>query len=163
MNAVTADRYLLNLGSLGEWVSGVGALGAVMTAVWLADKQRRDDVEKLEISCFYSIVEQKKVYTLIIASCGSRASKPTHLRVASDYTDDFLHFPEMQSYGDQLPKLLNYAEEAMLFLPDNAMQQILEFVENSCASNTKSLRFEVMTTLGLFKLAVPKSLIGREP
>jgi ABC-type multidrug transport system permease subunit len=34
------------LSMLGGWVSGIGALAAVLTTLWLADKQRREDVEK---------------------------------------------------------------------------------------------------------------------
>ncbi len=37
------------LSMLGGWVAGIGALAAVLTTLWLADKQRRDDVESLQV------------------------------------------------------------------------------------------------------------------
>jgi hypothetical protein len=163
INPQTADIYLLNLGSVGDWVSGLGALGAIITTLWLADQQRRRDTEILKIDCVYSFLDGQKIYILRIASCGQRPSRAVHLRVASDHTEDFLHFPEMMpNCGDTLPKLLGYAEEVCLILPSDAKQRIQDYVENSCGSNAKSLRFEVMTTLGLFKLDVPKSLYFKD-
>lgn len=162
INPQTADVYLLNLGSVGDWVSGLGALAAVITTLWLADQQRRRDTEDLKISCVYSFLNGKRVAIIRVVSCGQRPSRADHLRVASDHAADFLHFPDMMECGDQLPKLLGYAEDANLFLPLNAKKLIQDYVEKKCGSNVESLRFEVMTTLGLFKADVPKFLYVEE-
>jgi hypothetical protein len=38
------------IGSVGDWISGLGALAAAAIAVYLADKQRRDSLPKVKIT-----------------------------------------------------------------------------------------------------------------
>ncbi|AHL77629.1 hypothetical protein CH92_09565 [Stutzerimonas stutzeri] len=42
------------MGSAGDWVSGLGALAAAVIAVYLADKQRRDNSVKMDINQYYN-------------------------------------------------------------------------------------------------------------
>lgn len=45
-----ADTIKTALGSAGDWVSGLGALAAAAIAIYLADKQRRENAAKMDIN-----------------------------------------------------------------------------------------------------------------
>lgn len=50
LEANPADAFKTVLGSVGDWVSGLGALAAAAIAVYLADQQRRDSLPRVEIT-----------------------------------------------------------------------------------------------------------------
>lgn len=56
------------LGSVGDWVSGLGSVSAAIVAVYLADRQRRDNTAKVEISQYYN----KDNFTIDLVSTGEK-------------------------------------------------------------------------------------------
>lgn len=49
-----AETLRSAMGSAGDWVSGLGALAAAAVAVYLADKQRRNNSAKMDINQYYN-------------------------------------------------------------------------------------------------------------
>jgi hypothetical protein len=45
----SAETLKTFLGSVGDWVSGLGALAAAVIAIYLADKQRRDSLPQIDV------------------------------------------------------------------------------------------------------------------
>lgn len=43
------ETLIATMGSVGDWVSGLGALSAAVIAIYLADKQRKDSLPQLEV------------------------------------------------------------------------------------------------------------------
>ncbi|MFJ4349633.1 hypothetical protein ACIPZ5_01890 [Pseudomonas sp. NPDC089428] len=92
-------------GSVGDWVSGIGALSAAVIAVYLANKQREDSLPKVEISQS----ADSRGFCIEIISVGERSVllKGAYLRSrrldgqARLTREDV--FPKRLEFGDVLP------------------------------------------------------------
>lgn len=63
-----ADTLKTALGSAGDWVSGLGALAAATIAIYLADKQRRDNSARMEINQYFT----EDNFTIDLISVGEK-------------------------------------------------------------------------------------------
>ncbi|EKY4111163.1 hypothetical protein ACYTSK_21895 [Pseudomonas aeruginosa] len=62
------DTLITALGSVGDWVSGLGALAAAIIAICLADKQRRDNSARMEINQHFT----EDNFTIDLISVGEK-------------------------------------------------------------------------------------------
>lgn len=150
------------LSMLGGWVSGFGALAAVVTTLWLADKQRREDVENLRISVRSAIADTGQGGWFIavnMTSDGKRPVKVLSLSVQSRYARLYLQFTEFWMGSDTLPIALSYGDSASLHLPPGSDLQIADFVRRKCGGKTQGLKFVVRTTLHEFEAPIHENLL----
>lgn len=63
------------LGMIGGWVSGLGALAAVVVSLWLAHKQSREDTELIDGRFFEATTGSEDFFALTIVSKGKRPAK----------------------------------------------------------------------------------------
>lgn len=150
------------LSMLGGWVAGIGALAAVLTTLWLADKQRREDVENLRVSVRSAITntgEQGWFITLAITSDGKRPVKVTGVSVQSPHARNYLHIHQFWMGSDRLPAAMTYGDSISLNLTPGFDQQISRYVEHYCRGNTSELKFVVSTTLHEFNAPIDKNLL----
>lgn len=150
------------LSMLGGWVSGIGALAAVLTTLWLADKQRREDVENLRVSVRRAITDTAEGGWFIavrITSDGKRPVKVTSLSVHSPHANKYLHVARFCLGSDPLPASMTYGDSISLHLTPGFDREINEFVHRHCRGRAEDLKFVVSTTLHEFSGSIHKNLL----
>ena len=150
------------LSMLGGWVAGIGALAAVLTTLWLADKQRREDVENLRVSVRSAIADTGEggwFIALGITSDGKRPVKVTSLSVQSPHARNYLHVSQFWWGSDPLPAAMTYGDSISLHLAPGFDRQISGYVHQHCHGKTAGLQFVVSTTLHEFKASIDKNLL----
>lgn len=150
------------LSMLGGWVSGIGALAAVLATLWLADKQRREDVENLRVSVRSAIADTGEggwFISIGITSDGKRPVKVTSLSVQSPHARNYLHVSEFGWGSDPLPAPMTYGDSISLHLAPGFDRQISSYVRKHCSGNTRGLKFVVGTTLHEFSSPIHRSLL----
>jgi hypothetical protein len=149
------------LSMLSGWVAGIGALAAVLTTLWLADKQRREDVESLHIGLNTSIMTGGDTWfiNLQITANGKRPALVKGVTFTSPYSKHACHITGFMQYGSQLPVQLSYGEQADFHLDYGTENQLANFVENYCGGRLNGLKVKVSTTLNTFEAKVPSYLL----
>lgn len=74
-----ADTLKTIFGSAGDWVSGLGSLAAATIAVYLADKQRRDNSARMEINQYFT----KDGFAIDLISVGEKPATVTGIYIRS--------------------------------------------------------------------------------
>lgn len=153
LNSGTALRYVINWGSLGDWVSGIGALMAVGFALWQSHIFRKEDVEDL-------LIEQghgPERWRISVISRGKRPARVQGVAFYSPKVDILLPIKHFVFHGDKasLPQTLNYSEDIQFttrpdMFEDLAVNAVLAF------DDLDDLEIYVKTTLGSFKVPVLK-------
>lgn len=153
LNSDATARYIINWGSLGDWVSGIGALLAVGVALWQSHSLRKEDVEDL-------LIEQgqrSERWRISIISRGKRPARVQGVAFYSPRSGAVLPIKNFVFQGDKalLPQTLNYAEDIQFnthpdMFENIAVNAVLEF------DDLRDLEIYVKTTLGSFKAPVLK-------
>lgn len=163
MNPLTADRYLLNLGSVGDWVSGVGALMAVFVTLWLAYRQGIEDSESLKVHADMVAAHGYGAPILSLQlsaiSNGKRPATLMSFGFKSKHTSKFLVITQFSDVSQDIPATLQYGQKAVGWLATQQLAGILRFVENDCAGKLDDLTVYGSTTLGSFDGAINKNVI----
>lgn len=151
LNSESTTKYVLNWGSLGDWVAGTGAFFAVAVALWQSYVQRKEDIEDLAI-------EQRQVKQRLVVSVVSRGKRPVRVLWIGFYSKKFditLPIKSFIFHGDEtlLPQTLGYAENIEFqsrpeMLQDLAVNAMFTF------DDLHDLQIQVKTTLKEFKSPV---------
>lgn len=167
MNPLTADRYTLNLGSAGEWVSGLGALSAVLATLYLAKRDRDSQKENLRVQVSQGVetpYQGRRLLAIYITNAGTRPVTVDALVFRSKKFGVLTGI--IAFYEGSLPQTLTYGESCYLALHPGMDQSLIELVENQCDGCFKELQFVVMSTLEQFPVSVTEQqlrLIHRRP
>lgn len=148
MNAESTTKYVLDLGSLGDWVAGIGAFFAVGVALWQSYVQRREDVEDLTIDQ----AQGNERWRISVVSRGKRPVRVLWIGFYSKKIDTILPIKSFIFHGDSasLPQTLSYAENIdFLVQPD----MFLDLAVNAVITFDKleDLQIQAKTTLGEFR------------
>lgn len=149
MNPGTADRYVLSLGSVGEWVSGVGALAAVVAAFVLADMQRRENMERLVLKCDLKRFRNDgacsvaKSLVVDIVSIGNRPARLTGAKILDRQGRICWTGYHAGETGKGFPIELNYGEQIDIWIGGVDVKDVIDHFEDDF-SNAKMI---VTTTL----------------
>lgn len=164
MNAETADRYVLYLGSVGEWVSGIGALVAVVTAVVLADKQRKDAAEHLILGCDLRIANDGTALygeldiVVEVVSSGLRPAKIKSVKVWGTPGESGYRIFSPRSSGHSFPVELNYGDTLDIRLESQRCAQIIDFFKVKHGGDLSKARLTVSSTLASWDIDISKQL-----
>lgn len=164
MNPESTVRFVPNWGSAGDWVSGIGALLAVIVTLLLADKQRREDAELLKVVANASFPVGPGFYGLPFISVeltseGKRPVTVTGLNVTSPHSKMRVQITDLAQHSpDKLPVRLEYGQRASIHLQAGAEIQIAQFVLEHCGNRTDGLKFVVNTTTGYWEGHLSKGL-----
>ncbi|MCG6540180.1 hypothetical protein MCB86_08835 [Pseudomonas sp. KSR10] len=134
-----AMLFLPALAALGGWVSGVGALAAVLATLWLADRQRSEDVEALDIRVSTLILSDVP-FPLLGVTITSTGKRPvlvsgTSFRIngAPNYLQPTGYYPG----SDALPVRLLYGERLNLFYYPRAVVRLSQMLGDTADQPAK--------------------------
>lgn len=167
LNPESTVRFVPSWGSLGDWVSGTGALLAVLVTLWLADKQRREDTELLKVVSNASFpfgpgYLGEPFISLELTSEGKRPVTATSLGVSSPHSKSrlaitrFAHHSPVKSF----PVRLEYGQQASIHLEPGAELEIEKFAREHCGGKSDALKFIVGTTTGYWGGLLSPGLFG---
>ncbi|KAF6687175.1 hypothetical protein HFD98_24355 [Pseudomonas sp. EKM23D] len=150
------------LSMLGGWVSGIGALAAVLTTLWLADKQRREDVESLRVTINMSLIHPDKPFFITVQAVadGKRPATIRGITFASPYASSALHVTGFMAFGNQLPIQLSYGEKADFHLDYGIERQLRNFVDEHCKGKSVGLKVVISTNLNSFSTKVDRHYLS---
>lgn len=167
LNQQSTIKFIPEWGSLGDWVSGTGALLAVLVTLWLADKQRRDDAELLTVVSNASIpfgpgYIGRPFISLELTSEGKRPVTVVGVSVISTHSTQALAITgfSITSPVQSLPVRLEYGQRASIHLQPGAEVELVRYVNNSCKGRTDGLSFQIRTTTGSWKGDISANLMA---
>ncbi|CRN07999.1 hypothetical protein PYEL_38530 [Pseudomonas sp. URMO17WK12:I11] len=164
LNPQSTTRYVPNWGSVGDWVSGVGALAAVAASLWLAQRsekqQAKREQEQIEIdqssSDFFASVRvishghyPATVKNVFLSLPGGGAFPlPAVLADGSNQRD-------LQRF----PTVLGFREEIHLGWSVTNAQGLLQRIQLLDARSLEDLKIEVWTTVGSYERSLNPEII----
>lgn len=150
------------LSMLGGWVSGLGALAAVGTTLWLADRQRREDVESLKIWLARVRVNDFRDECLMVevASNGKRPCTIRTINFKCPAAKNPLHVPAVLKESAPLPTPLNYGEAAQFIFPPYLEGQIARYINVDCGGRAESLCIVLSSNLESFEKLIPSDYLN---
>ncbi|WP_308907615.1 hypothetical protein [Pseudomonas canadensis] len=163
LNPESTVKFVPSWGSLGDWVSGTGALLAVLVTLWLADKQRREDVESLKVGLVMGMMSHGPdalFASVNVTSDGKRPVLITGVTFMSNHAKQAMHVTGFMSFGNSLPIRLNYGEQAQFPLEFGFENALNSFVRAHCNGRADGLRVVVSTSLNEFSKPVPVSMLS---
>lgn len=149
------------LSMLGGWVSGIGALAAVITTLWLADKQRRDDVEHVKVTVNMALAGPDSPWFISVQAVadGKRPATLRALTFTSPHANHAAHISGFMPFGDQLPIQLSYGEKADFQLDYGTENLLRDFVNQHCKGNPAGLKAVISTNLNSFTADVHRNFL----
>lgn len=142
------------MGSAGDWVSGLGALAAAAVAVYLADRQRRDDLPSLKVGIdgFYevSLVNHGRLPVEVSG---------LWLYLSSRY-GDFELGHDLEEEGKEKTTLA-FGEMTTFRYGDHLMLNVASWAHARCKRDLKAISLVVPTPVGKFKFPLPDYFVGR--
>lgn len=150
------------LSMLGGWVAGIGALAAVLTTLWLADKQRRDDVESLQVQVRSAIAMNGQggwFIALNVISDGKRPVEVTSISITSPHAKAYMPITVLAYGSSALPASLSYGQRASFHLHAGYEREIGSFVNSHCGGRSSGLKVVIGTTLKDFSAPLPGHLL----
>lgn len=150
------------LSMLGGWVAGIGALAAVLTTLWLADKQRREDVESLRVTINMSLIhpDQPWFITVQAVADGKRPATIRGLTFTSPHASSAFHVTGFMAFGNQMPTQLSYGEKADFHLDYGIERQLRGFVDEHCKGKSAGLKVVISTNLNSFSAKVDRHYLS---
>ena len=146
------------LGMIGGWVSGLGALTAVVVSLWLAHKQSREDTELVDGSFFEATNGREDFFALTIVSKGKRPAKVRSITLGGLGAKKHLFVAQWGVGSNDLPAFLNYGEDAFFRFRDDFGVTINEFITNNLDGIESRLRVIVSTTVKTYEFKLYKPL-----
>lgn len=161
------------LSMVGSWASGLGALMAVIVALWLAEQQRKREQEHLKVEFQVVVIPPKtseEILAINIVSDGGKPSVINSITIHSDEASCSMYLHKFMQGSDSIRKTLGYGETAVYMLEYGFENHIADYLRENGAGAVDSLKVYVSTTTKNF-LCIPsesvtrklESIMGREP
>lgn len=160
LNPQSTVQFVPDWGSVGDWVSGLGALLAVVVAIWLADVQRKENAEKLQLRCEIkpaadgsSIFGGKDLVVELISS-GNRPVRVSGARIGAKKSPKGWTAYMAGPTGRGFPFTLNYGESEEIRLSYSDVTDVLRFFDANHDGDLSIAQAVVFSTLGHWELDV---------
>ncbi|MDO9623159.1 MAG: hypothetical protein Q7J46_04155 [Pseudomonas sp.] len=149
------------LSMLGNWVAGLGALGAVLVALWLAEKQKLDDSENLKVNFGFVIISGQKGHLLSVrvVSNGKRPSTVSGVSISSPDASTSIFIANYHHLSSQIPISLGYGAQANFILTYNFENEIASYINKWCTGSANKLELIVFSSLKNYTIKIDKELI----
>lgn len=157
-----ANTILPVLSTVGAWISGIGALGAVTVALWLAEKQRRSEKEHLKIDFGFVIVPNVTGAVLMVSAVseGKRPSEINSVAIYGKKAKAIMHVARFLPGSSQLPVNLGYGKKATFLCEEGFEYHVGEYINTYCDGSSRDLEVCVSTTTENF-IFTPDELMKR--
>ncbi|MDP9504575.1 hypothetical protein Q7O60_16380 [Pseudomonas protegens] len=148
------EMLLPVLSVIGSWVSGVGALGAVLVALWIAEKQKRNDKENLKIEFGFVIVPfaSEAVLMVSVVAVGKQPSEINSIVIYGEGTTVSMYVSRLLNGSSPIPVNLGYGKKAMFFCEEGFEYHIGSYLNTYCGGKAKNLKICISTTTENFIL-----------
>jgi len=146
---------------LGSWVCGLGTLGAVLAALWIAEKQRKDDTENLNISFNIMVLAglSGEYLTVRVVSNGKRSSNVTSIVFSSPLSTVNIMVREFHPLSHPLPINLGYGVDAAFIFSAGFEEHIANYIKHHCGGSAEGLELMVVSTIKTYKVKIDSKLI----
>ena len=150
------DSSSINWGSVADWVSGLGSLSAVVTALYLARAAQRIKIHGL---CGHRVVveqdqENKELISIFVTNTGTRPTviKSIGLRFGLFQKRYAILKLQLDDYMDRMPKALGDGEQAHWGIPLDSERKWIDdlFVKDFAQSwfDVETMVLQIHTTNG---------------
>ena len=164
LNPNASVKFVPNWGSLGDWVSGVGALLAVVVAVWLAETQRKDNAEKLVLKCGIkpaanasALFGGRDLFVEMVSS-GNRPVKVSGVQIGAKGESGGWKAYGAGPTGRGFPFILNYGDSEEIRMSFRDVSDVLEHFNVKSQGDLSKAQATVFSTLGHWEIDISKSL-----
>lgn len=149
LNPQSTVKFVPDWGSVGDWVSGLGALLAVAVTLWLSEKQRRENTERLVIEQ----VARGEGLSIKIISSGNRPSLVTGLYIGSTTSDQKINLSSSTYLHARFPVgRIDFGEMASVLVLHKHQLEIAQIAEKKYNKDFTALLLVVTTSLGRFSV-----------
>jgi len=140
------------MGSAGDWVSGLGALAAAVIAVYLADKQRRDNSVKMDINQYYN----NDAFVIDLISSGEKDAVVRGIFIRDVRLKKQIIISRPPFVGPKiLPKRFEYGDVERITIDRNWFIKVqIEIAQGIPYSDYKHLALVVGTSTSEFRQAL---------
>lgn len=154
-----AISYMFNWPSIygAKWwevMTAFGTVGAVITSLWLADRERRENVQSLVMRQSMAYVGTGGVEVLVISldivSNGLVPSNITSVSIHSKHSRMKYQQVQYLFKSSDFPVRLQHGDKVSLLFSEDAGKQISDFIKRYCESKYEGLTLCVNTTLKNF-------------
>lgn len=163
-NPASTVKFVPNWGSVGDWVSGIGALLAVVVAVRLADMQRKDNAEKVNLKCQIkpadnaSMIFGGKDLVVELISSGNRPVRVSGATIGAKGKESGWKAYMAGPTGQGFPINLNYGEGTEIRLSFRDVTVVLDHFNSEYQGDLTKAQVTVFSTLGHWELDVSAEL-----
>lgn len=142
------EMLLPVLSVIGSWVSGVGALGAVLVALFIAEKQRRSEKENLKIEFNFVIVPFATEAVLMISavSVGKQPSEISSVVIYGQGATASMYVSRLLNGSSPIPVNLGYGKKAIFLCEEGFEHHIGSYLNTYCGGKASNLKVCVSTT-----------------
>jgi hypothetical protein len=159
-NAEFKESILPVLSVVGSWVSGIGALGAVLVALWISEKQKRSDKEHLELG-FDFVVTQPYTNAVLMVSAVSTGKRPSEINSIAIYSQGAtaqMYIARLLPGSSAIPINLGYGKKATWLCEEGFEHHIGSYLKTYCNSKASQLKICVSTTTENFTITPSKEM-----
>ncbi|MCV6621633.1 MAG: hypothetical protein OIF51_07760 [Cellvibrionaceae bacterium] len=149
------------LSVVGNWVTGIGAVAAVFTSLWLADNQRKLNSEDIGVK-FNLIVSPPDMTKRLMVSAVSKGNRPANVKSLSIYSGDStvaMWVKDLDPQSSHLPLVMPYGHDASFILVPDTESFIIDYVQEHCEGKYSGLKMQLNTTLGSFSIPFSKEIL----
>lgn len=150
------------ISAIGSWVAGIGAVGAVIVALWLAERQRLSDKEDLKINFFYGIIPSFSMEPTLVVSIVCQGSKPSCINSISIFPENAAAVMQLTRFApgsSSLPTKLGYGESASYVLGLGFDKEIGKYIKEHSSGRATNMRVYVNSTTESFVHEVDKNML----
>lgn len=133
------------LDMLGSWVSGLGALAAVMLSLWLTGKQGRENAENIEIRQ----LAKEQFLELKLISKGNRTAVVTGVELFESRSGKRINIDKYMELP-VLPAKLEYGDQVTFLLWSKHEKEIRDEAYRWFVGKFSNMELKVTTTIGVY-------------
>lgn len=150
VNPTSTVKFVPDMGSLADWISGIGSVSAAGVALYLADRQRRENTAKVEISQYFT----NDNLTIDLVSTGEKPAVIKGLFIRSPHAKKqmLLNRSPLSGY-DKIIGRYEYGETKRLLIDASFLPSIAFELEHELGSkNFDGLLLVVGTATAEFRV-----------
>ncbi|VVP25597.1 hypothetical protein PS876_04064 [Pseudomonas fluorescens] len=172
LNPSSTTRYVPDWGSLGDWVSGLGALAAVWAMVWTYFRQRADSLtlraasEREHLEIVQNSHAAGVLTVLSIISLSAMRIVIKDIRVRDIHSTNFVRMPMRDAFANEsatglrLPARLEFRDVVHFDLDISRVKEAAINLSQGEPGVWKALAIEVLTSTGkVFSAATDEILL----